>query len=70
MDRTIKNLLLALIISIGISVNVKSESELEPYKVVSGISGSISSIGSDTLANLVTLWAEAVSYTHLRAHET
>ena len=58
MDRTIKNLLLALIISIGISVNVKSESELEPYKVVSGISGSISSIGSDTLANLVTLWAE------------
>ena len=58
MDRTIKNLLLGLIITIGISVTVKSESELEPYKVVSGISGSISSIGSDTLANLVTLWAE------------
>ena len=58
MEGNSKNLLLALIITIGTSVNVKSESELEPYKVVSGISGSISSIGSDTLANLVTLWAE------------
>ena len=58
MCRSVKNLLLSLIITIGVSVSVKSESELEPYKVVSGISGSISSIGSDTLANLVTLWAE------------
>ena len=34
MDRTIKNLSLALIITIGISFNVKSESELEPYEVL------------------------------------
>jgi phosphate transport system substrate-binding protein len=31
---------------------------LSPYKAVSGVSGSISSIGSDTLNNLMTLWAE------------
>ena len=58
MEGSSKNLLLALIITISASVSVKSESELEPYEVVSGISGSISSIGSDTLSNLVTLWAE------------
>lgn len=29
------------------------------YKAVSGISGKISSVGSDTLANLMTFWSEA-----------
>lgn len=33
--------------------------ELSDYKVVSGISGNLSSTGSDTLANLITLWAES-----------
>ena len=32
---------------------------LEAYTRVSGISGNLSSIGSDTLANLMTLWTEA-----------
>jgi phosphate transport system substrate-binding protein len=31
---------------------------LPTYEKVSGISGSLSSVGSDTLANLMTLWAE------------
>lgn len=31
---------------------------LADYSKVSGISGSLSSVGSDTLANLMTLWAE------------
>jgi phosphate transport system substrate-binding protein len=31
---------------------------LSGYRAVSGVSGSISSIGSDTLNNLMTLWAE------------
>lgn len=31
---------------------------LGDYQKVSGVSGNLSSIGSDTLANLVTLWAE------------
>jgi phosphate transport system substrate-binding protein len=37
----------------------KVDPELPPYKAVSGISGNISSIGSDSLNNLMTLWAEA-----------
>ena len=28
------------------------------YKKASGVSGNVSSVGSDTLANLMTLWAE------------
>ena len=31
---------------------------IQPYKPVSGVSGNLSSIGSDTLNNLMTLWAE------------
>src|SRR5258705_10338043 len=30
----------------------------QPYKSVSGVSGNVSSIGSDSLNNLMTLWAE------------
>ena len=33
--------------------------ELPRYERVSGVSGNLSSVGSDTLANLMTLWAEA-----------
>ena len=35
-----------------------SATELQSYTRVSGISGNLSSIGSDTLANLMTLWTE------------
>jgi phosphate transport system substrate-binding protein len=37
---------------------VKVDSALAPYKKVSGVSGSLSSIGSDTMNNLMTLWGE------------
>lgn len=33
--------------------------ELPAYRTVSGVSGTLSSVGSDTLANLMTLWGEA-----------
>ncbi|MGH7315564.1 MAG: PstS family phosphate ABC transporter substrate-binding protein [Candidatus Rokuibacteriota bacterium] len=36
----------------------KLDPALLQYKAVSGVSGNISSIGSDTLNNLMTLWAE------------
>jgi phosphate transport system substrate-binding protein len=36
----------------------KLDPALSPYRAVSGVSGNISSIGSDTLNNLMTLWAE------------
>lgn len=38
--------------------NVKLDEEIKPYAKVSGVSGTINSIGSDTLNNLITLWAE------------
>jgi phosphate transport system substrate-binding protein len=37
---------------------VKLDPALPPYKVVSGVSGNLSSVGSDSLNNLMTLWAE------------
>lgn len=36
----------------------KLDPALKEYKPTSGVSGNISSVGSDTLANLMTLWAE------------
>ena len=36
----------------------KVDAALEKYNVASGVSGNLSSVGSDTLANLMTLWAE------------
>lgn len=40
------------------SPSMALESGLPAYQKVSGISGSLSSVGSDTLANLMTFWAE------------
>jgi phosphate transport system substrate-binding protein len=37
---------------------VQVDPTLTPYKASSGVSGNVSSIGSDTLNNLMTLWAE------------
>lgn len=37
---------------------VKLDPELKDYKPVSGISGNLNSIGSDTLNNLMTFWVE------------
>jgi phosphate transport system substrate-binding protein len=37
---------------------VKVDPKLPAYKKVAGISGNLSSIGSDTMNNLMTLWAE------------
>jgi phosphate transport system substrate-binding protein len=37
---------------------LKLDPGLETYKPVSGVSGNLSSVGSDTLNNLMTLWAE------------
>jgi phosphate transport system substrate-binding protein len=48
--------LLALAVPAGAQVQV--DPKLPSYKPVSGVSGSLKSIGSDTLNNLMTLWAE------------
>lgn len=38
--------------------HAKVDEKLAVYKKTSGVSGNLSSVGSDTLANLMTLWAE------------
>jgi phosphate transport system substrate-binding protein len=37
---------------------LKLDPDLQPYRTVSGVSGNLSSVGSDTLNNVMTLWAE------------
>lgn len=42
----------------GPSLALEVDSNLTVYQKASGVSGNLSSVGSDTLANLMTLWAE------------
>ena len=41
------------------AIAVSVDKGIPAYKATSGISGNLSSVGSDTLANLMTLWAES-----------
>ena len=52
---------LAIVLTQGVAVaqQVKLDPDLARYKTVSGVSGNISSVGSDTLNNLMTHWAES-----------
>ena len=64
MKRFIRKLLLsaglagALVGGQALAATIELDSELPDYSAASGVSGNISSVGSDTLANLMTLWAE------------
>jgi phosphate transport system substrate-binding protein len=63
MNRNLARLLAAAaVITVGVAPlaaqAVKIDEALPTYAPVSGISGKISSIGSDTLNNLMTFWAE------------
>jgi len=65
-NKFIKELAFAgsLVSSVAISmvcataVNAAVDPKLPEYAVATGVSGSVNSIGSDTLANLMTLWSE------------
>jgi phosphate transport system substrate-binding protein len=48
--------ILALLIA---AIGVTAQAELPEYQRTSGVSGNLSSTGSDTLANLMTLWTES-----------
>ena len=50
--------LVAITGTVAIATPPKVDPGLAAYKAVSGVSGNVSSIGSDTLNNLMTLWAE------------
>jgi len=60
----VRMLLSSSIIGLGLfaasnAYAVSVDKDIPEYKSVSGISGNLSSVGSDTLANLMTLWAES-----------
>lgn len=50
----------ALVLSFALVANAAMEVDpaLPAYKAVSGVSGNVKSVGSDTLNNLMTLWSE------------
>ncbi len=59
----LRNILIGTVASVGMmSTTTQAGPQLDPslpeYHRASGISGNLSSVGSDTLANLMTLWAE------------
>ncbi len=47
-----------LVVPLATAQTPELDAALKPYAKVSGVSGNVSSIGSDTLNNLMTLWAE------------
>ncbi len=58
-----KNKIAAFALTLGLGMAASAaDSHIDPalpeYKAVSGVSGNLNSIGSDTLNNLMTLWAE------------
>jgi phosphate transport system substrate-binding protein len=60
----LQNTVLSLLVAVagGVAMaqdNVKVDPAIAKYKKTSGISGSVGSIGSDTMNNLMTLWAES-----------
>ena len=62
LQRAIALILVGGLIVLGSAVTalaqVAVDAALKPYEKVSGVSGNLNSIGSDTLNNLMTLWAE------------
>lgn len=53
--------LLGLSVATTTMAGSKLDPKLPKYKKASGVSGNLSSVGSDTLANLMTLWTEQFS---------
>jgi len=53
---------MGLAVAFAFALSNPAMAEVDPalpdYEPVSGVSGNLSSIGSDTLNNLMTLWAE------------
>jgi len=49
---------IAMLLSFSVNSAEGVDSGLANYEKVSGVAGNLSSVGSDTLANLMTLWAE------------
>ena len=50
-----------LSLPLAMQAQVKVDPKLPDYKAVGGVSGSLKSIGSDTMSNEMTYWAEGFS---------
>jgi len=50
---------LVLVASVASAQQIKVEDAIASYRKTSGVSGNINSVGSDTMNNLMTLWAES-----------
>ena len=61
LSRITSTALLAGTLLAGAAVALDVDPGIPDYKKVSGVDGSVKSIGSDTLNNLMTLWAEGFS---------
>jgi len=61
-------LVAGLVAGLGVAGPVVAEDKVDAglaeYKPASGVAGNLSSVGSDTLANLMTLWAEEYKRTY------
>jgi len=57
--RGIVTVAMVLVLGGAASAQVQLDPGLAPYKAASGVSGNISSVGSDSLNNLMTFWAES-----------
>lgn len=53
------SLIAGIVMTMASVTSAFATDDLPDYKPASGVSGNLSSVGSDTLANLMTLWAEA-----------
>src|SRR5690606_10183057 len=57
-----KKIFTGLVLAGSLACSAVLQADIDPnlpdYKTVSGVSGNVTSIGSDTLNNLMTLWAE------------
>jgi phosphate transport system substrate-binding protein len=58
MEEIMKKLFLFLFVFTFTANALEVDPKIPAYQKVSGISGNLNSVGSDTLANLMTLWAE------------
>jgi len=60
MNTTLKTLALLAFTAVSASAqSITPDPKLADYAVASGVSGNLNSVGSDTLNNLMTFWAEA-----------
>ncbi len=67
MNTRIAQILVSIVLFFSVSnvlAQISVDENLPVYKKTSGVSGNLSSVGSDTLANLMTLWAESFKKTY------